>query len=538
MGIWMIAYLVRAALAVVLGGPLLIHHWKYSDGGIKAKNLFSGFLRFLSILCILLTGGVIAGHLSFPLSLETMEGTILQHLRRAAQGEPVYTEPAFDFVALAYNPLYYYLTVPFTWIFGVHLFSLRLVSALAMAGIAVVLYLAVKETTRSRSWGIFAAGLFAASYKAMDSYLDTAHSDSCYILSALAGTYILHKGKSKQSEALGILVLISSFWFKQTGFFFTLGGLLYLTWRGGWIRSLPYWGLSFLFGVLAYVYAGPWLFGPEFHFFTWEVPSAWTEFTLEAHLRYAKYLFKFFPILLLAIGINVARLALRYLEGLSLWFIQLVVAFQTGLLGALDPGSSDNVFACAGVWIILVGTQSIHDLARRRSEIRKPGWHYFAVLASFLAVVYNPLSVSTSPKADESFAELIRYLEGLEGEVYSTSIGSLDKSEAVTDTAHWVALEDLVRGPGLDTTDHPQVKRLLRPLLENEKPVYLIEYLPLDSFPMFTQLNENFVLAEDLRDRFRPLECLPGRFFQGWPRYLYRSLPAPATSEAEVSGNQ
>ena len=36
-----------------------------------------------------------------------MEGTVLQHVQRAAAGVPIYRTPSPAFVALAYNPLYY-----------------------------------------------------------------------------------------------------------------------------------------------------------------------------------------------------------------------------------------------------------------------------------------------------------------------------------------------------------------------------------------------------------------------------------------------
>ena len=73
-------------------------------------------------------------HIGFPLNLDLMEGTILEHFRRAAALRPVYPEPTPAYVPLAYNPLFYYLAVPFSWIFGVDLFTMRFTAILGMIG--------------------------------------------------------------------------------------------------------------------------------------------------------------------------------------------------------------------------------------------------------------------------------------------------------------------------------------------------------------------------------------------------------------------
>jgi 4-amino-4-deoxy-L-arabinose transferase-like glycosyltransferase len=129
-------------------------------------------------------------HLRFPFLLDLMEGTILQHVGRAAHGLAVYSWPTPDFVPLAYNPLYYYLCAPVTWVFGLDLPALRLVAVAGMAGSGAIIYLTVRKWTGSWWWGLMALGLFAAAYRVMDAYLDTAHSDSWLLCAALLGTYL------------------------------------------------------------------------------------------------------------------------------------------------------------------------------------------------------------------------------------------------------------------------------------------------------------------------------------------------------------
>src|SRR4029453_408064 len=128
----------------------------------RAGRTAEAGLAALSLLNIAFLVFLFADHLRFPLFLELMEGTIWQHLQRAAALQPIYVDPAPGFVPLVYNPLYYVVAVPFSWIFGANLFTLRLVASLAALGCALVLYRVVRGRTGSAWWGLSAGGGFAA----------------------------------------------------------------------------------------------------------------------------------------------------------------------------------------------------------------------------------------------------------------------------------------------------------------------------------------------------------------------------------------
>ena len=106
--------------------------------------------------------------------------------------------------------------------------------------------------------------------------------------------------------------------------------------------------------------------------------------------------------------------------------------------------------------------------------------------------------------------------------MYAPTLGQLPTDYRFFPAAHWVALEDMVRGPQKDTRNHPVIQELLAPLLNSDEPVYILENYPLTRFRFFEYLNDHFVLEKDYGDRFRALAVLPGRFNHGWPRYLYR----------------
>lgn len=517
-------------LAALLAVALLALEVAWLDRRLGKGRVSRAALAFWSVANVAFVAYLWFNHAPFPLHLEIMEGTVLQHLQRAASLQPVYPAPTPDFVPLAYNPLYYYLTVPFTWVFGVNVLALRLVAILGMLGCGIAVFAAVRQKTGSTWWGLVATGFFAAAYRVMDSYLDNAHSDSWFLCTALWGSFLLSRKRSRLSDAAGLLLLVASFWFKQHGAVFAVGGVLYLTWRHGLRRSWPFWLIAVAAGPVAYLGLGPWLFGSHFHYFTWEVPSAWTTFNRATVTRCVKLVLSSYPLLALSGGIFAAISILREGREVSVWSIQLFFAAATGVMGALDPGSLDNVFIAMGTWFIVVGTLGLHRMSQAFRGTERWGVDRLALAMSFLFLLYDPREVRTSPNARRAYEDLIAFLTGLHGSVYAPSVGQLESGYTLQPAAHWVGLEDMVRGPGRTVRNQPQIRRLLEGCLHPDGPAYLLTHFPLRGLPVIEFLGETYVLETDLGDRFEPLRVLPKRFDHGWPRYLYRYAPKNETS--------
>lgn len=227
------------SLIVILITVAYVYSKKYSQKNQRNTLLHNITLAFAiyALLQIGWIGLLWINHASFPLNLEAMELAGLQHLKRILSGLPLYPAPSSSFIALAYNPLYYYLCVPFSWLFGPNLLTMRLVAIIGMAGSGLLLFAIVRRETQSNWWGLMAIGLFAAAYRAMDTYLDNAHRGSWLLCSILLGCYWIDLNRSRLQTGLGILLLVSAFWFKQQGAVFLLGGLCYLTWRDGWRQT-------------------------------------------------------------------------------------------------------------------------------------------------------------------------------------------------------------------------------------------------------------------------------------------------------------
>ncbi len=521
------------AVAFILGATRLIPR-RTTDPPRSLRTA----LAILSLLSIGITGLLFVNHIRFPLFLDLMEGTVYQHFDRAMHFHYIYTHPSPEFVPLAYNALYYVASIPFGWVFGESLFTLRLVSILATIGIGWLIFWVLKRETGAAWWGLVGGGLFAASYFAMDSYLDTAHSDSSFVLCSLAGSAIIHYKGSRRWRLLGLAILVASFWFKQHGAVFAVGGLAFLTWNEGWRRSWPYWLLVTALGPIAYIFLGPVLFGPEYHYFTYTVPSAWSTLRFSSFTRLVKYVGGWYGWLALASAWWFARRLVRSPRVVTIWHVQLTAAFATALMGSLDPSSSNNVYIPLATWLVLCGTWGLSRLGPALAGRWREVAPLTLVALSFALVAFNPLQDMRSWRAGEDYREFVTLLRGLHGQVYAPTLGQLPKDYTFYPAAHWVALEDMVRGPHRDTRNPPLVQELLEPLLDPTRPVYILDNYPLTQFPWFEYLIHHFVLQEDLGDRFRSLRVLPGRYDHGWPRYLYRldpstvAAPAPAAAKA------
>jgi 4-amino-4-deoxy-L-arabinose transferase-like glycosyltransferase len=501
--------------------PQLRQHTSFiSQGLVKGLAVVSiGFMVFLY-----------ANHLFFPLHLDLMEGTVLQHVRQLIATHVIYTEPTPEFVPLAYNPLYYAISMPFVAILGANLPTMRLVAIIAMIGIAVVMFLVIKEATDSTWWGIIGVGLFAAAYRVMDTYLDNAHSDSWFLFSALLGTYIISKNRSYAYNLVGIAVLVASFWFKQHGVIFVAVGLVFLLCRDGWLKCIGYVSFAGILGAGAYLFLGPVLFGPYFLYFTYQVPRQWSTVNVFTFLRYFRYIVENYPLLSCSSVLGTVWTVRSKIRRLTIWHFQLVAALLAGLMGSLDAGSANNVYIPMGIWFILLGTIGLYDIMKNVSVIKRHRVDMLAFVTSFAVFLYAPASVIVSPQAQQDYKDFINILQGLHAQVYGPFMGQLQSDYVLVPGAHWVSIEDMLRGPGRDEYDNPTTHKLLASVIEPEGAAYIILPLPLDGDPLIGFLTKYYVLETDYGDRFKTLSTLPKRFSNGWPRYLYRYDPQAAKS--------
>ena len=327
--------------------------------------------------------------------------------------------------------------------------------------------------------------------------------------------------KSVGRNLLGLLLLVTSFWFKQHGAVLAIGGLLFLCVRSGWKISLVYALFVIIAGPLAYLFAGQQLFGTHFHYFTWSVPSQWSGVTWKTFVRYFGLVGISYAVLAISACWSWLQQARHGFKSLDVWRFQLPFAMLAGFMGALDWGSSNNVFIAQGVWFVIVGTIGLREISRLYPRFDLDGGTTLLIASAFALLLYEPQSVIVSPAADAKYDELVEELKSLPGRVYAPSVGQLQRGYEFSPSAHWVALEDMVRTPGKEVRNHAGTRALLAPLLNAETPHYILANT--SSFMGFMAfLDDYYVLEKDYGDRFKALRALPKRWDHGWPRYLYR----------------
>ncbi len=514
-------------VTLILGSFLLayVYYIGHKKGYKWVHRLIYLFIAIYAATQILLVIYFFSNHLNFPLNLEGLELIRLQHVRRVLQGLPIFVEPTPEYIPLVYQPIYYYLTMPLVWLFGDKLSTLRLFSILGTVGAGFVMFLIVRENAKSSWWGFIAVGLFAAAYRAMDSYFDVASSDTLLIFSVLLGCYLLSKEKSWISQFIGLIFLILSFWIKQHGAIFVIGALIYLAWRNGWRKTLPFAAVAVVLGPLLYYLVGPSLFGPKFLFFTQEVPRQWIEFSWNSTVIRVLAISANYVFLVIAAMVALIIQLKQDFRQIDLWYFLLPFAILSGFLAALvDPEGNNNVFIPMGVWFLLIGVSAIKYLVERIPQIKHWGLHIFMISISFVILIYNPKSELIPAQSDAQYQELVSTLKSLDGVVYSPYTGPLQDSFEFSPIANWILMYDLVRGPGAPEENLLEVKGLLEEVQHPNELTYILADRPIENDPVIGYLAEEYVLDTEFGIKFFDLKGLPMRYQVLFPKFLYRHI--------------
>jgi hypothetical protein len=202
-------------------------------------------------------GHLFAGRFGFPVDLEWMEGGMLVHAQRLAEGSSIYVEPTVDFVPFLYTPLYPALLallsklVPLGYALG------RAVSLVSLAGaLGVIVVLALREAgagimpvdlpqrpirAASALLGIAGAGAFVGGFEFSGAFYDLVRNDSLVLLLEALALAIAYTGTSWRSAAAAGLVIALAFFTKQTAALLGVGigiGLLIANWRRGLVYGV------------------------------------------------------------------------------------------------------------------------------------------------------------------------------------------------------------------------------------------------------------------------------------------------------------
>lgn len=465
--------------------------------------------------------------LRFPLQLEAMELTILQHAQRLAAGLPVYPRPSADFVSLAYNPGLYLLLWPALQVVPASLTLLRLPAFAASISLIGLFGYIMWRLSRSWAWTIIAAFLPVLATRSFDCNLVTGHADIVVITIALIGALVLEGERlplsRRDRDLIATVLLVSAFWFKQNAAIMGLGVGAYFFARDGW-NAWRLLGVLAMLGPVAYWFAGPPLFGPDFIESTFRVPASWSHWHLGAAGRFLRFSLAWWAVPLgAAVRAWWQAFRDRALIAQPLTFL-FPFALMSGLLGALDSGSSDNVFSLAGAWMLVMLLHSIGPWLAPAATARQRRLAIGALTLTAVFMINDFRDWEPPRRAQAAYSDFASMLRRLDGPIYAPWLGCLPEAVPATARAHWVALEDRVRGGGMPGPREPVVVSLLSPVEKAAPPAYVLTATPLETDYLLGWLAADYKLETDFGARWIALRELPHRFGARYPRYLYRRV--------------
>jgi 4-amino-4-deoxy-L-arabinose transferase-like glycosyltransferase len=149
--------------------------------------------------------------ISFPFTLDWIEGPVLIQINRVLLGQNLYVEPSANYVPMVYQPLYFYIAAVFTKLLGLNLLPPRLVSILASSGSILLIFFITRKITDSNFAGVVSAGLFAASNGIVWTWFDFARVDTLSVFFSLVGLYFLIQDKPFAAILAGLFFTLSFF---------------------------------------------------------------------------------------------------------------------------------------------------------------------------------------------------------------------------------------------------------------------------------------------------------------------------------------
>ena len=356
----------------------------------------------------------------YPFQLEWMEGGVLDHVQRVLHGQALYVPPSIHFTPFLYTPLYYYVSAGASWLFGLHLSTLRMVSIVSSIVAFAALYRLVWIETRDRWASLVAVGLLAACFQVSGAWLDLARVDSLFLALLLVGLVLVRQATSWRAIVVAGLVLAASYLTKQSAVLPMVAGVPFV-WRRGRAFAAVY------VATVGVVLGGTTLWLDH-------ATGGWFgQYTLHLAGQHAiatsEYLGFFTQDLLgpVGVGLLVGALGLiAYRRGDSgrFWIPVTAGLLVASYTARLHTGGYSNVLlpAYAGVAVVLgLGLHALTRpsvLARHRVGVRLL---LVATLAMFCALIYNPFREVPPASSTRAGNALVAELARLPGPVYVPS---------------------------------------------------------------------------------------------------------------------
>lgn len=396
---------------------------------------------------------------SFSYDLEWMEGGLLTHAKRVADGVGIYGDPSVDFIPFLYTPLYPGLLALLEPFVGISYGVGRGISILATLALCYLLTVIVRREVKDSHWqdsrlisadrlawigGMCAIGFFSATYPWVEGWFDLVRADSLFMLMVVFGLYGVRiwaraedrTGQRKLAFAISLLAL--SFFAKQTGILFVATGgfmILALNWR-----KVPlYIGVAGSIGL-----GGTWILNQATNGWFWIYvykTHQHHDFNMDRFYKsFGNMLWHWpamtgviaFALILAIVTLLVRRSLPGPARGLAIWFPVFCVSVLVGAVGWGTEFAHFNAYIpamvfgalCAGLSILSIASclQSLLKIDKNSGIARRvPGVSGILLAlvlgAQLLMSWWKPGIFVPNEKEHRAGSELIALLRNIEGEI-------------------------------------------------------------------------------------------------------------------------
>jgi Dolichyl-phosphate-mannose-protein mannosyltransferase len=189
------------------GPPWRLHALR----AVRLAAALAGLIAVCAYLAIALS------RLTYPFTVEWLESNSLVEVHRILAGQPLYPAPSIGYVPDGYPPLYFAVSAAAASVLGVSYLPLRLVSLVSSLVCFALLGRLVQRETGSVAAGVGAAGLFAATYFATDTWFDVGRVDSLFLALSIGGLYAARWMRGRRGAIAAGVLLAAAVLTKQTG---------------------------------------------------------------------------------------------------------------------------------------------------------------------------------------------------------------------------------------------------------------------------------------------------------------------------------
>lgn len=487
---------------------------------LKTKTASSLILESLLALASLYYIGIylyiVLSRITYPFELEWMEGGSVEHVRRILEGKNLYVEPSLEFVPYIYTPFYFYLSAFFSKIFGLGLFSLRLVSFLSSLGIFCLLFLMIYKETRRKLYGLTAVGLFIGTFRLSGAWMDIARVDSLFLFLFILGFYFLFFKRKNIGLILGSIFIFLSFMTKQTALMMSVPLAITLfvdsKKRGGMFTLL-------LAGaIIASTLIADWQSHSWYSYYVFVLPKLhpWIP---EAYLNYWKYDLGNSFLLASVISLYFFIFGNHWKNDVHYrsFFIGVLIACW---FSRLHSGGYDNVLIPIYMGIaLLVGIAlgKANSIEKETKIIDQKNILYFILVVQFLFLYFpiqKQIPTTEDRKSGEAFIQEIKALPGndilIPNHPYYAFLAGKNKSGA-----QMMAIYDILRA-----RDHSVktlfYQRIQKDLLNASRPIIILDA---EWFPY--EINQSYFIQKELFTQTNSFFPFTGAMTR--PRWIYRT---------------